>query len=134
MTLREKWNRLAPMFNLELFEGDILEDGIVCLSENIIPSEGLLQAIIAMEAGDALQQNGTVFAWRYHREGVFKLRDANDTISLLNGAEDLFLLTGAEIVNDFNLLAKRPLLRLSLRQISCWVQIFTLLNRLRWSV
>lgn len=107
LTLREKWYRLAQVFKLEFVEGDVLEDGIVCLSENIIPSEGLLRAITAMEAGEALQQNGTVFAWRYHQEGTFKLKDADDTISLLKGVEDLFLLTGAEIVNDFNLLAKK---------------------------
>ncbi|MFU1858669.1 putative sugar nucleotidyl transferase [Sphingobacterium sp. NGMCC 1.201703] len=107
LTLREKWHRLASAFNLELAEGNSCEEGAVWVTKHVVPSELLVQAILAMEEGDILRQGEMIIAWRYHTAGALKLKDADDSISLLKGVEDLFVLTGAENINDFNLLAKK---------------------------
>lgn len=107
LTLREKWHRLASTFNLELAEGNSCEDGAVWVTKHVVPSAVLLQAVLAMEEGDILRQDEMIIAWRYHKEGALRLKHADDTVSLLRGVEDLFVLTGAEIVHDFNLLAQK---------------------------
>ncbi len=107
LTLREKWYRLALAFDLEIAEGNSLEDGAIWVAEHVIPTESLLQVFSTMEVGDVLFQNEMIIAFRYHKDCDLRLRDIGDTVSLLLGVEDLFLLTGQEVTNDFKLLAKK---------------------------
>lgn len=107
LTLREKWHRLTSAFDLELAEGDGLEDGTVWVTKHVVPSEVLLRAILAMEEGDVLRCGGMIIALRYNRSCALKPKDITEGIALLKGVEDLFLLTGAEIERDFKLLVTK---------------------------
>ncbi len=107
LTLREKWHRLTSVFDLELAEGEVLEDGAVWVTKHVVPSETFLRAVLAMEEGDVLRCGGMIIALRYNRSCALKLKDITEGIALLKGVEDLFLLTGAEIEHDFKLLAAK---------------------------
>ena len=107
LTLREKWQQLAITFDLEIAEGDGIEDGAIWVTKHVIPTVALIQTISNLQIGDVLSQDGTIIAFRYHKEGHLKLKKVEDDLYLLRGVEDLFLLTGTEIANDFKLLAKR---------------------------
>jgi len=106
LTLREKWQKLALKFDVHFVATHADEDGLIWLSENVIPSVALLQLIQRLRVGEVLVQDGYVLAYCYTRTGSCHVQEADIPVDLLNGVEDLFLLTGVEITHDFNLLVQ----------------------------
>lgn len=106
LTLREKWQKLALAFDVHYIAAHSNEEGIIWLSENVIPSVVLLQAIQRLGVGEVLVQGGYVIACCYARMGSYRVQEIDTSVDLLKGVEDLFLLTGAEITRDFNLLVQ----------------------------
>ncbi|WP_426789631.1 putative sugar nucleotidyl transferase [Sphingobacterium sp. WOUb80] len=106
LTLREKWQKLALKFDVHFVATHADEEGLIWLSENVIPSVALLQLIQRLRVGEVLVQDGYVLAYCYTRTGSCHVQEADIPVDLLNGVEDLFLLTGVEITHDFNLLVQ----------------------------
>ncbi|MDR0262903.1 MAG: glucose-1-phosphate thymidylyltransferase, partial [Sphingobacterium sp.] len=104
LTLREKWQKLALKFDVHYVVTHADEEGLVWLSENVIPSVALLQLIQRLRIGEVLVQDGHVLACCYTRKGSYHVQEADIPVDLLKGVEDLFVLTGTEITRDFNLL------------------------------
>lgn len=106
LTLREKWQKLALKFDVHFVATHADEEELIWLSENVVPSIALLQLIQCLRVGEVLVQDGYVLAYCYTRTGSCHVQEADIPVDLLNGVEDLFLLTGAEITHDFNLLVQ----------------------------
>ena len=106
LSLREKWQKLALKFDGHFVATHADEEGLIWLSENVIPSVALLQLIQRLRVGEVLVQDGYVLAYCYTRTGSCHVQEADIPVDLLNGVEDLFLLTGVEITHDFNLLVQ----------------------------
>ncbi|MGJ1416201.1 putative sugar nucleotidyl transferase [Sphingobacterium multivorum] len=106
LTLREKWLKLALAFDVHYIAAHSNEEGIIWLSENVIPSVVLLQAIQRLGVGEVLVQGGYVIACCYAHMGSYRVQEIDTSVDLLKGVEDLFLLTGTEITRDFNLLVQ----------------------------
>lgn len=106
LTLREKWQKLALKFDVHFVAPHADEEGLIWLSENVIPSVALLQLIQRLRVGEVLVQDGYVLAYCYTRTGSCHVQETDIPVDLLNGVEDLFLLTGVEITHDFNLLVQ----------------------------
>ena len=114
LTLRDKWSKMGSQFEIEYIDGNAKEDGVIWLSENVVPSAYLVEVIQAMGIGEILVQDGYILALCYVHTGKYILRKMNHPISLLKGVEDLFLLTGQEISNDFDLIGHVQLPEVSL--------------------
>ncbi|WP_159731267.1 putative sugar nucleotidyl transferase [Sphingobacterium sp. 18053] len=106
LTLREKWQKLALEFDVHYITAHSNEEGVIWLSENVIPSVVLLQAIQRLGAGEVLVWGGYVVACCYTHMGSYRVQEFDTSVDLLKGVEDLFLLTGTEITRDFNLLVQ----------------------------
>lgn len=106
LTLREKWQKLALEFDVHYITAHSNEEGGIWLSENVIPSVVLLQAIQRLGAGEVLVWGGYVVACCYTHMGSYRVQEFDTSMDLLKGVEDLFLLTGTEITRDFNLLVQ----------------------------
>ncbi|MBB1647814.1 putative sugar nucleotidyl transferase [Sphingobacterium sp. UME9] len=106
LTLREKWQKLALEFDVHYITARSNEEGVIWLSENVIPSVVLLQAIQRLGAGEVLVWGGYVVACCYTHMGSYRVQEFDTSVDLLKGVEDLFLLTGTEITRDFNLLVQ----------------------------
>lgn len=106
LTLREKWQKLALEFDVHYIAAHSNEEGIIWLSENVIPSVALLQLIQRLRVGEVLVQDGYVIACCYAHMGSYRVQEIDTSVDLLKGVEDLFLLTGTEITRDFNLLVQ----------------------------
>lgn len=104
LTLREKWQKLALKFDVDYITTHANEEGLVWLSENVVPSAALLQVVQRLGTGEVLVQDGYVLACCYTRMGSYRVQEVDIPVDLLKGIEDLFLLTGTEITHDFNLL------------------------------
>jgi len=114
LTLRDKWSKMGSQFEIEYIDGNAKEDGVIWLSENVVPSAYLVEVIQNMGIGEILVQDGYILALCYMHTGKYILRKMNHPISLLKGVEDLFLLTGQEISNDFDLIGHVQLPEVSL--------------------
>ncbi|MDM1296599.1 transferase [Sphingobacterium sp. N143] len=108
LTLREKWQKISLKFDIEIIDRDEEEEDVVWVSENIIPSDLLLDSILHLNCGEVLLKDGYILAWRFKYEGVYSWRELAEEVNLLKGIEDLFLLSGPEIRIDFNLLVTAP--------------------------
>lgn len=106
LTLREKWQKLALEFDVHYITAHSNEEEVIWLSENVIPSVVLLQAIQRLGAGEVLVWGGYVVACCYTHMGSYRVQEFDTSVDLLKGVEDLFLLTGTEITRDFNLLVQ----------------------------
>ncbi len=106
LTLREKWQKIMSGYDVEYLLANENEEGVVWVSANVVPSAGLLAAIRQLNGGDVLLHEGYVVACRYTRSGDYCAREIEEKVHILKGVEDLFLLTGAEIENDFKLLVQ----------------------------
>jgi Nucleoside-diphosphate-sugar pyrophosphorylase involved in lipopolysaccharide biosynthesis/translation initiation factor 2B, gamma/epsilon subunits (eIF-2Bgamma/eIF-2Bepsilon) len=106
LTLREKWQKIVSGHDIQYLLTNENEEGAVWVSENVVPSAGLLAAIQQLHTGDVLLQDGYVLACCYTHMGSYREREVDIHVDLLNGVEDLFLLTGAEITHDFNILVQ----------------------------
>ncbi|WP_312790740.1 putative sugar nucleotidyl transferase [Sphingobacterium sp.] len=114
LTLRDKWSKMGSQFEIEYIDGNAKEDGVIWLSENVVPSAYLVEVIQNMGIGEILVQDGYILALCYMHTGKYILRKMNHPTSLLKGVEDLFLLTGQEISNDFDLIGHVQLPEVSL--------------------
>ncbi len=114
LTLRDKWSKMGSQFEIEYIDGNAKEDGVIWLSENVVPSAYLVEVIQNMGIGEILVQDGYILALCYMHTGKYILRKMNHPISLLKGVEDLFLLTGQEISKDFDLIGHVQLPEVSL--------------------
>ncbi|WP_333866438.1 putative sugar nucleotidyl transferase [Sphingobacterium sp.] len=106
LTLREKWQKIMSGYNVQYLLTNENEEGVVWVSANVVPSTGLIAAIQQLNGGDVLLHEGYVLACSYTRSGHYYAREIEEKVHVLKGVEDLFLLTGAEIENDFKLLVQ----------------------------
>lgn len=106
LTLREKWQKIVSGHDVQYLLASENEEGAVWVSANVVPSAGLLAAIRRLNRGDVLVHEGYVLACRYTHSGHYCAREIGEKVHILKGVEDLFLLNGAEIENDFKLLVQ----------------------------
>ena len=102
LTLREKWRKLALKFDVHYVANDADKEGLIWVSENVIPSVALLQLLQRLRVGEVLVQDGYVLACCYTHKDSYRVQEVDISVDLLKGIEDLFLLTGTEITHDFN--------------------------------
>ncbi|KKO93217.1 hypothetical protein AAW12_01055 [Sphingobacterium sp. Ag1] len=102
LTLREKWRKLALKFDVHYVANDADKEGLIWVSENVIPSVALLQLLQRLRVGEVLVQGGYVLACCYTHIDSYRVQEVDISVDLLKGIEDLFLLTGTEITHDFN--------------------------------
>ncbi|MFA4979963.1 MAG: putative sugar nucleotidyl transferase, partial [Sphingobacterium sp.] len=89
LTLREKWQKLALEFDVHYITAHSNEEGVIWLSENVIPSVVLLQAIQRLGAGEVLVWGGYVVACCYTHMGSYRVQEFDTSVDLLKGVEDL---------------------------------------------
>ena len=106
LTLREKWQKITSKFDVHYIQASGHEEEVVWVSENIIPTAILLVAVQGLIVGDVLLHKGYVLACRYTHTGIYRIREIDDKVDIIKGVEDIFLLTGAEIISDFKLLVQ----------------------------
>jgi len=106
LTLREKWQKITSKFDVHYIQASGHEEEVVWVSENIIPTAILLVAVQGLNVGDVLLHKGYVLACRYTHTGIYRIREIDDKVDIIKGVEDIFLLTGAEIISDFKLLVQ----------------------------
>lgn len=104
LTLREKWQKIASGYDVQYLLANENDEGVIWVSENVIPSVALLQAIQRLDVGEVLVQDGYVLACCSTHTGSYRVHEVDTLVDLLKGVEDLFLLTGTEIENDFRVL------------------------------
>ncbi|WP_286753185.1 MULTISPECIES: putative sugar nucleotidyl transferase [Sphingobacterium] len=102
LTLREKWAKLALKFDVHYVANDADKEGLIWVSENVIPTVALLQLLQRLRVGEVLVQDGYVLACCYTHKDSYRVQEVDISVDLLKGIEDLFLLTGTEITHDFN--------------------------------
>ena len=106
LTLREKWQKITSKFDVHYIQASGHEEEVVWVSENIIPTAILLVAVQGLNVGDVLLHKGYVLACRYTHTGIYRIREIDDKVDIIKGVEDIFLLTGTEIISDFKLLVQ----------------------------
>jgi UDP-N-acetylglucosamine diphosphorylase / glucose-1-phosphate thymidylyltransferase / UDP-N-acetylgalactosamine diphosphorylase / glucosamine-1-phosphate N-acetyltransferase / galactosamine-1-phosphate N-acetyltransferase len=102
LTLREKWAKLALKFDVHYVANDADREGLIWVSENVVPTVALLQLLQRLRVGEVLVQDGYVLACCYTHKDSYRVQEVDISVDLLKGIEDLFLLTGTEITHDFN--------------------------------
>ncbi|WP_293885497.1 MULTISPECIES: putative sugar nucleotidyl transferase [unclassified Sphingobacterium] len=104
LTLREKWKKIGSTYSVQFVANWDHEEGLIFVSENLVPSTALMEALKKMDIGEVLVQDGYVLCYRYTCTGFYRVTEIGCDVSILKGVEDLFLLNGPEITRDFNLL------------------------------
>ena len=104
LTLREKWKKIGSTYSVQFVVNWDHEEGLIFVSENLVPSTALMEALKKMDIGEVLVQDGYVLCYRYTCTGFYRVTEIGCDVSILKGVEDLFLLNGPEITRDFNLL------------------------------
>jgi len=104
LTLREKWKKIGSTYSVQFVVNWDHEEGLIFVSENLVPSTALMEALKKMDIGEVLVQDGYVLCYRYTCTGFYRVTEIGCDVSILKGVEDLFLLNGPEITRDFDLL------------------------------
>ncbi|WP_293957752.1 MULTISPECIES: putative sugar nucleotidyl transferase [unclassified Sphingobacterium] len=104
LTLREKWKKIGSTYSVQFVVNWDNEEGGIFVSENLIPSIALMEALKRMDIGEVLVKDGYVLCYRYTCTGFYRVKEIGCDVSILKGVEDLFLLIGPEITKDFDLL------------------------------
>lgn len=104
LTLREKWKKIGSTYSVQFVGNWDHEEGLIFVSENLVPSTALMEALKKMDIGEVLVQDGYVLCCRYTCTGFYRVTEIGCDVSILKGVEDLFLLNGSEITRDFDLL------------------------------
>ncbi|MDQ1149321.1 putative sugar nucleotidyl transferase [Sphingobacterium zeae] len=104
LTLREKWKKIGSTYSVQFVGNWDHEEGLIFVSENLVPSTALMEALKKIDIGEVLVQDGYVLCCRYTCTGFYRVTEIGCDVSILKGVEDLFLLNGPEITRDFDLL------------------------------
>lgn len=112
LTIKEKWEHYYKYVSVrtedylsQKFPIDIQKDNL-WIDAKIIPSQALITELNSLRAGESLERNEEIIAFR---SATFDLKKANKIASnaILRSVDnlcDIFSLNGEEIINDFNLL------------------------------
>jgi len=112
LTIKEKWEQYYKYVSVrtegylsQKFSIDIQKDNL-WIDAKILPSQALITELNSLRAGESLEKNKEIIAFR---SATFDLKKVNKIASnaILRSVDnlcDIFSLNGEEIINDFNLL------------------------------
>ncbi|MDE6269159.1 MAG: GlmU family protein [Muribaculaceae bacterium] len=123
LTIREKWERrlpgtyfdqTAPYLQVK-FPAPVLEPadgGVLAIASHLIPTDDLIEAIALLPLGSRLTSSGRLLAYRAPRllppdriAGLTEI-DYPDTPIAILSLPDIFLINGAQIEADFELITR----------------------------